>query len=372
MNTILRLLCINREEFLNMYELSSKERIGRTLAGQLADRIPIIDQAWDATILRWQSEGMPVGVDVNKFLGIDSVVQYFPDYTPRLKTKVVEENEEFIIETTAWGVTLKNWKKKASVPAFLGAEITTYQKWLCIKDRLKADKSRIDWRFIKENYARWQKEGCWIEFFFWFGFDACHSWIVGTEQFLMAMALEPEWVHDMFSTLVNLNIEMAELFLEEGYDFDAIIWCDDMGYKQNQFFSLATYREILKPYQKKAADWAKNKGKKVRLHSCGDIKPFLPEIIEIGVDSIHPIEVKAGMDPQTIKKQFGNQITLHGGIDSLLFDNFQALKNNVEYLLPILKEGGRYMFSSDHSIPSSISLAEYRDIIDIVKKVGKY
>ena len=145
-----------------------------------------------------------------------------------------------------------------------------------------------------------------------------------------------------------------------------------MGYKRNQFFSLRTYRELLKPVHQRAIDWAHAKGVKAHLHSCGDVRPFVPELVEIGLDALNPLEVKAGMDPVALKRQFGDKLVLHGGINAVLWDKPDPIEAEMRRVIPVLKEDGGYIFSSDHSVPSSVSLEDFRRIIDLAKTLGAY
>src|SRR3989304_6327437 len=94
-----------------------------------------------------------------------------------------------------------------------------------------------------------------------------------------------------------------------------------MGYKQNQFFSLKMYRELLKPFHQKAIDWAHARGIPAYLHSCGDIRPFIPELVAMGLDGLNPLEVKAGVDPLAVKREFGDRLLLHGGFHALLWND---------------------------------------------------
>ncbi|MCL2885147.1 MAG: hypothetical protein FWF49_06655, partial [Oscillospiraceae bacterium] len=155
-------------------------------------------------------------------------------------------------------------------------------------------------------------------------------------------------------------------------DFDEIFWPDDMGYKGTPFFSNTMYRELLQPFQKKAVDWAHAKGIKAHLHSCGDIMPLLPDILATGIDALNPLEVKAGMDVLGIKREYGDKLVLHGGVNAVLWDDKEAIVAEIERVLPALKESGGYIFASDHSIPNSVSLENFRAIIEAAKRVGAY
>jgi uroporphyrinogen decarboxylase len=159
---------------------------------------------------------------------------------------------------------------------------------------------------------------------------------------------------------------------DEGYHFDAMYWYDDMGYKNRTFFSTELYTELLKPAHKRAIDWAHNHGIKAHLHSCGNIMTIVPHLVEIGLDALNPIEIKAGMDVKALKRNYGDKLVLHGGVNALLLDKCEKVIPYIEEVVPILKENGGYIFSSDHSIPNTVTLETYKAIVEAVKKVGAY
>ena len=132
------------------------------------------------------------------------------------------------------------------------------------------------------------------------------------------------------------------------------------------------YRNLLKPFQKRAIEWAHAKRIKTHLHSCGNIEPFIPELIEIGLDALNPLEVKAGMDTLALKKQYGDQLVLHGGINAVHWDDPEKIMAEMETKLPVLKENGGYIFASDHSIPDAVSLEDFANIVALYKKLGSY
>jgi len=355
-----------------MAEMTSHERFTRMYEHREADRVPIVDGPWGTTIERWQREGMPKEVDFVDFFDIDHMAGINADTSPRYETKVIEETEEYVIQTSPWGVTYKNWKHAASTPHFLDFTITDPDSWQQAKKRMQPSRDRVNWDKLKNDFGTWREKGYWIEANLWFGFDVTHSWAVGTERLLMALIEQPEWCMDMFNTFLDTSLALMDMIWDEGYHFDSIMWCDDMGYKHNQFFSLDTYRELLKPAHKRAIEWAHAKGIKTRLHSCGDVHRMIPEFIDIGLDALNPLEVKAGMDPIAIKKEYGDQLVLHGGINAMLWDDIDAIEAVIRQTLPVLKQSGGYIFSSDHSVPSSVSLENFRRITDLAKEFGAY
>ena len=355
-----------------MAEMTSRQRFARMFEHRQADRVPIIDGPWGATIERWHREGMPQDVSFVDYFGLDKTAGIGVDNSPRLPARTIEETDEYRIYTTRWGATQKDWKHAASTPEFLDFTITGPDAWRQAKKRMTPTRDRVNWDHLKANYPTWRQEGRWIEAGLWFGFDVTHAWMVGTERFLMAMATDPEWCMDIFAHMLDLDIALFEMVLAAGYTFDAVRWPDDMGYKYNQFFSLEMYRRLVKPAHRRAIEWAHSKGAKAILHSCGDVNPFVPELIEIGLDGLNPLEVKAGMDPIHLKKTYGRRLVLHGGINAVLWDDPEAIEAEMCRLVPVLKESGGYIFSSDHSVPSSVGLEDFRRVVNLAKELGSY
>ena len=352
--------------------MTTHERFKRMFEHRDADRVPIIDSPWGTTIERWQSEGMPTDVSFVDYFDLDHVAGFGVDNSPRYESKVVEETDEYIIQTTGWGATLRNWKHATSTPEFLDFTVKDRESWQAAKARMTPSEDRIPWEHLKNNYHTWRENGRWVETGLWFGFDVTHSWTVGTERLLMAMIEDPEWCSDMFNHFLDVQIALLDRVFDAGYTFDSVRWPDDMGYKHNTFFSLRTYRELLKPVQKRAIDWIHSKGAKANLHSCGNVSPFVPEFVEIGLDALNPLEVKAGMDPIDLKRRFGDRLVLQGGINAMLWDNLNAIEAEIERVLPVMKQNGGYIFASDHSVPSSVSLENFRRITDLAKSLGSY
>lgn len=355
-----------------MSQMTSHERFQRMFEHKEADRVPIIDEPWDATIERWQREGMPKGTSFVDYFDIDHVSTIALDNSPRYPVRVVKETDEHLIHTSNFGVTMKQWKHAASTPEFLDFTITDRDSWEKAKERITPSKDRIDWAALDAGYKKWRQRGDWIQGLLWFGFDVTHSWIVGTERVLFALIEDPEWLMDIFGHLLETNLALLDMIWEAGYTFDSVFWYDDMGYKHNQFFSLRMYRNVLKPFHQRAIDWAHARGIKAHLHSCGDVNPFVPELVGMGLDALNPLEVKAGMDPVYLKQTYGKDLVLHGGVNAVLWDHPDEIRAEMERVIPTLKEDGGYIFSSDHSVPSSVSLEDFRHIVELAKELGSY
>ncbi|MFW5996950.1 MAG: uroporphyrinogen decarboxylase family protein [Lentisphaeria bacterium] len=351
--------------------MTSKERILRAIEHRETDRVPIVEKPWPATLERWRREGLGDKTP-EEYFGLDQIVPLRVDNSPRFPNDVIEETDDYKVVRTKWGMTEKKWKHKGGTPLKLESAITTPDDWLEAKQRMTYNEDRIPWDQLKNNWKKWQENGAFIQATGWFGFDVTHSHIIGTENALMALIENPEWLVDMWHTQQNLNLSLLDRVWDEGYKFDGLRWPDDMGYKLSQFFSVDMYRELLKPIHQRAVEWAHAKGISASLHSCGDIRPFIPDLVEIGVDCLNPLEVKAGVDPLAVKEEFGDRLALHGGFDALLWHDLDKMAEAVKTNLPLLRKGGGYIFATDHSTPDEVSLNDFQRIIDLVKEAGGY
>jgi uroporphyrinogen decarboxylase len=338
-----------------------------------ADRIPIVDKPWGQdTVDRWIADGMPPDADYHDYFGFDKIVRFDIDNSPRFARETLEETPEYRIYTTVWGETRKSWRHITSTPQSLDFIVKTPDDWRQAKARMRPDRGRIQWEHLHANYRRWREQGAFIMPNICFGFDITHSYMLGMDTMLIALIEDPGWCREMFEHELVTALALLDQVWDAGYAFDALRWPDDMGFKGKQFFSMQTYRDILKPLQRRAIDWAHAKGIPAYLHSCGNIEPFIPELVEIGLDALNPIEVKAGMDPLAIKRAYGDQLVLHGGMNVLLWDDLHEMERVVREQLPILKRNGGYIFATDHSIPATVGAADLQRIVALVRREGRY
>ena len=358
-----------------MTELTSYERMKRTYEHKDPDRVPITDWAWESTLGNWHKAGIPKDMKWEDYFGLENIARITEldiDTSPRCGKIIIEETESYRIEKDEWGITKKNWKPMSTTPMYLDFEIHDPDSWRIAKERMTPTRDRIDWSFLKTNYKYWRENNYWIEVGPWFGFDIVNSRTMGTETTLMAMVDDPEWIRDMVDTGCDLALSLLDMIWDEGYEFDELLFYDDLGYKGNLLISIDMYRDLVKPYQKRAIEWAHAKGLKTQLHSCGKVEPLIPDFIGIGLDCLNPLEVKAGMDTIKIKNEFGKDLALRGGFDIRNWTDPETAEEDIRAKLPALMEGSGYIFSSDHSIADTVTIPTYKHIVEVVKELGKY
>ncbi|MCX8052889.1 MAG: hypothetical protein N3B12_03705 [Armatimonadetes bacterium] len=195
---------------------------------------------------------------------------------------------------------------------------------------------------------------------------------MGLEQVLMAMADDPAWAYEMFMSTADLAIEGLEYLLGNGLEFDAAFVTEDMGFKGRAFFSPRAYREMIMPCHQRFCEFCHERGIKAMLHTCGNNMELVPLYIEAGFDVLNPLEVKAGMDIFTLKKNFGDALVLWGDIDvrAIAHPNVAVLEQEIREKVTMAKQGGGYVFSSDHSISDGVSLEKYRQMLELGLRYG--
>ncbi len=352
--------------------MTSRERISLALSLKEADRIAVIDGPWETTIKRWHEEGLPEDKAPHEFFNYE-MDWLFCDLTMQLPEEIIEETGEYITKKNSNGAIVRNWKNQESTPELIDFTITTRKLWEENRERMEMNPSRIDWDFVDSAYKKGREKGNYVTFNPVMGYDKTQG-IVGPETLLMAMVDDPAWVKEMFDNAAKLSLEAAEEILGRGYDFDAAFYCDDLGYKNASLFSPAMFRELGFSGHKLVYDFFRERGKPVILHSCGHVKELIPQFIEAGLTCLQPLEVKAGMDLVELKHMYGDKLAFMGGIDvrKMSDPNPSVIEEEIKTKIVAAKKGGGYIYHSDHSVPDSVSFEQYKRVIELVHKYGKY
>jgi uroporphyrinogen decarboxylase len=142
-----------------------------------------------------------------------------------------------------------------------------------------------------------------------------------------------------------------------------VLWCgDDFGTQQSQIMDLETFRKYFKPRIKEMFTAYKKANPAVKLawHSCGAFRPFIPEFLEIGLDIVNPLQPMAtGMEPQSLKDEFGNDLVFFGGIcvQDLLPNKTPAeIKTEIQRRKSIFGKNGEYITAPAHNIQDDTSI----------------
>ncbi|MGD0744111.1 MAG: uroporphyrinogen decarboxylase family protein [Verrucomicrobiota bacterium] len=184
----------------------------------------------------------------------------------------------------------------------------------------------------------------------------------GFEDWMVTFASEPEYVDGLYAELTDAWLENLRAFhAAVGSRVQIIQICDDFGTQHAPFLSVNMFRERLLPAYRRGLDWIHaNTSWKVLLHSDGAIVPLLPSIIEMGVDILNPVQTSAaGMDPERLKREFGDRLTFWGGscdAQSTFARGTPAeVAAETERHLGVFTPGSGYVCAPIHNIQANVS-----------------
>ena len=184
----------------------------------------------------------------------------------------------------------------------------------------------------------------------------------GMENIMVDLASNEALACAILDTMVEAKIRFWETALPALGDFvDVISEADDYGTQTSQLVSPRMFRRIFKPRLQTLFTRIHQLAPHARLffHSDGNVRPILPDLIEIGIDVLNPIHITAtGMEPAALKRDFGKDVSFWGGgveTQSVLpFGTPQQVKDNVRRNVDALAPGGGYVFNTIHNIQPDV------------------
>jgi hypothetical protein len=177
-------------------------------------------------------------------------------------------------------------------------------------------------------------------------FERMHA-LMGFEGALMALALDPESCYDFVGAFTDYRIAYIRK-IKKYYPADIINCHDDYGTKDSLFMSMDTWRKIFKPHLQRLVREVHDLGLIYQHHSCGYIEPLIPELVEIGVDALDPLQGGSNPNLAELKRQYGDRLTFVGGFDNQgILDvpstTEEEIREEYKRTLNALAPGGSYV-----------------------------
>jgi uroporphyrinogen decarboxylase len=177
----------------------------------------------------------------------------------------------------------------------------------------------------------------------------------GMSNALLDMAVDFELACEMFKRCADFSIELAELACKR-YPLDWLWTGDDVAGQESLMMSPALWREQIKPQLQRVFDVGKDASLWLAHHCCGSLRPIIPDLIEMGLDVLNPIQCNCpGMDPLELKGEFGRDLSFMGGVDTVdLLPHGtveEVHKSTARLLEGMTADGGGYILAASHTIP---------------------
>lgn len=179
----------------------------------------------------------------------------------------------------------------------------------------------------------------------------------GMEALLLDVALHPAFVEELLERLAERILRTLDIILDR-CAFEAIAVSDDYGTQRGMLLSPGHWRDLVKPPLARIYGLAKEYGRAVFHHSCGAIEPIIGDLIDIGLDILHPIQPEA-MDILRLKRQFGSNLTFCGGVPTqtlLVGGKPEEVRVEVRRLKREMGRGGGYILEPGITLQADVPL----------------
>ena len=189
--------------------------------------------------------------------------------------------------------------------------------------------------------------------------------LMGFQEFMLNLTLKPKAVHDLLEKITKYKVEYAKKVVEMG--FKVAHHGDDLGTQVGTFFSKGMFREFVLPYLKEAWQPYNDAGIPIIMHSCGCLTDFIPDLLEIGLRVIEPVQ--PCMDLAYLKKEFGKDLVFWGGIETqevLPFGTPEQVRELARATIRVLGKGGRHIIAPSQEVMNDVPIANVKALVETI------
>jgi len=187
----------------------------------------------------------------------------------------------------------------------------------------------------------------------------------GMTELLMDLMLHPTFVAELLERLGEHILRTMNILLER-FEFDCIAVSDDYGTQKSMLMSPDQWRRFVRPVLARVYARAQDNGLYVFHHTCGHVTPIIPDLIDIGLDILHPIQPET-MDVVDLKQRFGNNLTFCGGLNTqqlLCTGTPDDVREEVRRLKRLLGDTGGYILEPGITIQADVPLPNMLAMIE--------
>ena len=347
--------------------MNCKERFNAGMHFKPFDRVVNWEFGWwNETFPEWHKQGLPLYVNNNTkgdvFFKFDKSETADVDCTlvPPFELRIIEQDKDYKIVIDHEGVTKKIFGDGASsIPHYLDYSLKDKESWKEFKKRLVPGMHRYpkDW---KARVSRWNdpKRDYPINIDVSSLLGLPRNWM-GFENCAMMFYDDPALMEEIIETMGDAGIGTIDAALKE-VKFDYACMWEDIAFKNGPMISPEFFAKYLVPQYKRITSLLRKYGVDICLVDCdGDINPIVHLWLEAGVNGMFPLEVSCKTDPVELRKKFGKEVLLFGGVNKReLAKDKKAIDAEIEKLRPVV-EGGGFIPHVDHRCPPDVPYDNY-------------
>lgn len=253
---------------------------------------------------------------------------------------------------------MKDFKTIEEIMSYPFPDFTEDYRWYGVKERNKA--------IIEQGYATMAFMEMTIFEIAWY--------LRGMEEFMMGFYEEPEFNEALLDKITDIRIEMARRYGQAGVDI--LMLGDDVSTQLDMMMSPQLWRNTFKPRMAKIIEAAKNEKDDILIfyHGDGNLEKIIPDLIEIGVDVLNPVQPEC-VDPFEMKKLYGNKLSFWGCLGTqttMPFGTRDEIFEKCRRLIEEVGKGGGLLLAPTHVIEPEVPFENVEAFLQAVEKYGKY
>ena len=184
--------------------------------------------------------------------------------------------------------------------------------------------------------------------------------IRGMENAILDFSADPVLAEELIERTALFEIALAEAACER-WPLDWLWTGDDVAGQQAMIMNPSLWRSMIRPRLSRIVDVGKKRKLWAAYHCCGSLRPIIPDLIEMGVDVLNPVQGNCpGMDPLELKREFGRNLAFMGGLDTQELlpkgSTKEVFRETSRLIEGMSSDGGGYILSASHTIPPETPL----------------
>lgn len=346
--------------------MNDRERFLNVMNYRPADRCVygVMTGGWPETYERWLKEGWDPAQEPRYHTDRWEwqAGWFFPN--PPFERTVIEEDERTVLYVNHEGILMRERKDQpfSSMPQFVKFPAETPEEFRrFMRERMQPDlAARIGADYAARLAAYRERDFPLIVISDrWGGMFGGLRAMVGVERLCMLFYDDPAFVEEMMDGIADFLIAMMGKILDVT-DVDVYGFWEDMAFKTGPLMTPRLFRKLALPRYRRVVEYVRGRGVPfVSLDSDGDVTHLLSIWVDAGINVVYPFEVQCGMDVLAVRRTYGRDLRLWGGIDKrAVAQGPAAIDAELARVRPLIEEGG-YVPAPDHSFPPDTPYAHY-------------
>jgi uroporphyrinogen decarboxylase len=261
-------------------------------------------------------------------------------------------------------------------PYYLHGTINSIEKWKVVKENIEGPMTDKYKKMAKKFYRRINKKhkdkilvAVTNDLA---GVFESASQGLGMTYYAKMLHKNPRFIKEIHDVIAQFTADCYMSYMDAGAE--VFIESGDLAYKTGPMMSPKKFNELLLPAYKKITDTVHDRGKKIVLHTDGQVTPLLDFVVNCGFDGLQSLEPTAGVDLALVKKKVGDKLCLMGNIDvahDLVYGTKKEVYDAVKYAIKTAGPGGGFIVSPANMHPA-VKVPNLRWMVEATKKYGEY